>query len=146
MQVLDFIEQYWKTYLEIGRLEIMTRSQNEPMQIKLRLVSIAKPGDLACIQIYNIMVRICFQLLELTLMGRNYFDHTSPIQMPQHRLSLWPGFVSTLRQHDAGMLYCVELTHKVIRMDTQCRADGGGEWCRSPGPGPRRGPDGLGIS
>ncbi len=50
-------------------------------------------------------------------MGRNYFDHNQAISIARHRLELWPGFVTTLRNHDGGLLYCVEGTHKVIRMD-----------------------------
>ena len=68
-------------------------------------------------------------ILGLSLMGRNYFDPSGRIVLAQHRLELWPGFVTTLREHDYGLIYCVEITHKVIRTDSvwdfirQVRAD-----------------------
>ena len=49
-------------------------------------------------------------------MGRNFFDPSGAMKIQQHNLQLWPGFIATLRNFDGGLLYCVEVTHKVIRM------------------------------
>lgn len=38
--------------------------------------------------------------------------------MPEHRMELWPGYVTSIRQHEKDILMCVEVTHKVMRNDT----------------------------
>ena len=50
-------------------------------------------------------------------MGRSYFDHRQAINIPEYNLDLWPGFITTLKQHESELLLCVEVTHKVLCTD-----------------------------
>ena len=86
--------------------------------VDVKLVAQLMPGDIMYLQFYSILVRKCLAALKLDLMGRHFFDRTAAISMPNHHLELWPGFITTIRQHEAGLLYCVEITHKVIRLDS----------------------------
>jgi aubergine-like protein len=88
-----------------------------PVGIEVKLVAQLLPGDIMYLQFYSIMVRKCLSALKLDQMGRHFFDNTAAISMPNHKLELWPGFITTIRRHDAGLLYGVEITHKVIRLD-----------------------------
>jgi len=38
--------------------------------------------------------------------------------MPAERLTIWPGFTTSIRQHEHHLLLCVELVNKVLRMDS----------------------------
>ena len=38
--------------------------------------------------------------------------------MPQHKLEIWPGYVTSIRQHEDQILLCCEVTCKVLRTDT----------------------------
>lgn len=40
------------------------------------------------------------------------------ISIPEHKLELWPGYITSIRQHEEAILLCVEITTKVMRMDT----------------------------
>ena len=99
-------------------VRVSTRD-GDPTQYSLtiKMVGQLNPGDPGFIQIYNNITRACLRALKLAPMGRNYFDPRAEVILSQHRLKLWPGFVTTMRQHDRGILYCVELTHKVIRTE-----------------------------
>ena len=50
--------------------------------------------------------------------GRYYYDPSKRISMDWHKLEIWPGYVTSIRQHENEILLCVELTHKVMRQDT----------------------------
>jgi len=38
--------------------------------------------------------------------------------VPQFKLQLWPGYQTSIRQHDEGILLCSEITHKVMKTET----------------------------
>lgn len=38
--------------------------------------------------------------------------------IPDHKLELWPGYVTSIRQHEQSIMLCAEITTKVMRMDT----------------------------
>jgi len=65
-------------------------------------------------QFYNIILRKCQQGLDLELLGRYYYDSKAKIEIRNHRLELWPGFVTSMRQQESEMMLNVETTHKVI--------------------------------
>jgi len=89
----------------------------DPVTIKVKFVSELPPGDLMYLQFYSILVRKCFTILNLDLMGRHFYDGNAAIMMGQYKLELWPGFITSMKVHEGGLLYCIETTHKVVRMD-----------------------------
>lgn len=40
------------------------------------------------------------------------------IVVAKHKLELWPGYLTSIRQHETEILMCCEITHKVMRQDT----------------------------
>lgn len=38
--------------------------------------------------------------------------------LPDHHIELWPGYVTSIRQHEDQILMVAEITHKVMRTDT----------------------------
>lgn len=93
-------------------------SDGERMRILIKLVCDVTPGDYAYIQIFNIIMRKCFHLLDLQLMGRDYFDPIAKVDIPEFKLQVWPGYKTTINQYEEKLLMVVEITHKVLRMDT----------------------------
>lgn len=68
-------------------------------------------------QLFNVLLKKAQEQLELVLLGRSYFDSSHRIDIPQHRLQLWPGFVTSMRQMESDVLLNVDLTFKVCRTD-----------------------------
>jgi len=64
-----------------------------------------------------------FQLIFVTLgmlfqVGRYYYEPRERTVIEWHKLELWPGYVTSIRQHENDILLCVEITHKVMRQET----------------------------
>ena len=38
--------------------------------------------------------------------------------LQQHSLTIWPGYLTSVRHHEDGFLLGVEIIHKVLRRDT----------------------------
>lgn len=56
--------------------------------------------------------------LQLQLVGRNFFDADAKTAIPEFRIELWPGYITSIRQHEPDVLVCVEFIHKAMRMET----------------------------
>ena len=56
--------------------------------------------------------------MNLELIRRDYFDPKAAILLKQHKLELWPGYVTSIRQHEDKILLCCDISHKVLRTDT----------------------------
>lgn len=94
------------------------QSDNEKIRISIRLVGDLKKGDPQYVQFFNIIMRKCLELLQLQLVGRDYFDAKAKIEVREYRLELWPGYLTSIRRHEASVLMCAEITHKVMRQQT----------------------------
>ncbi|PSN42981.1 hypothetical protein C0J52_13213 [Blattella germanica] len=44
--------------------------------------------------------------------GRYYFDAQSRQRINEYKLELWPGYITSIRQHEQELLLCTEITHK----------------------------------
>ena len=101
-------------------LETVAMDKNsQPHQIKINPdFKVIAETDGVNIQIYNIIVRLCLRKLNLVELGRNYYDSSLARKYPHVRLELWPGYKTSLRQHEHQLLLCVEMTNKVLRDET----------------------------
>ena len=91
---------------------------NEDYTVKLRRVGVVEGTNEAAFQVYNLMNRKAMGGLKLQLIGRNFFDPDAKINLRQYKIDLYPGYVTSIRQHEQDVLMCAELTHKVMRTDT----------------------------
>ncbi|XP_035708343.1 piwi-like protein Siwi [Folsomia candida] len=87
------------------------------VELSVRLVASLDPTDVVYLQIYNIIVRKCLEFMELEELGRHFYDRHQAIKIEAHRLELWPGYKTSMRNHERGVLLGVEITHKVLRTD-----------------------------
>jgi aubergine len=95
-----------------------TRRDGEQIQITIKFVGEVSNTDGRFFQILNLILRRGMEGLKLQLVGRNFFDAVAKTDIPQHRLQLWPGYQTSIRQHEQDILVCCEITHKVMRCST----------------------------
>ncbi|KAJ2950021.1 hypothetical protein O0L34_g11358 [Tuta absoluta] len=93
------------------------KHDGERMRILIKLTCDVSPGDYHYIQVFNIIIRKCFNLLNLQLVGRDYFDPIAKVDIPEHKLQIWPGYKTTINQYEDRLLMVTEIAHKVLRMD-----------------------------
>ncbi|XP_014475840.1 PREDICTED: protein aubergine-like [Dinoponera quadriceps] len=102
------------------KMELMSirQSDNAKIKIDVRVVSSIMQSDPHYLQFFNTIMRKCLGHLKLQLVGRNYFDAENKVSLPEHRLELWPGYLTSIRQHECDVLMCAEITTKVMRQET----------------------------
>jgi aubergine-like protein len=86
--------------------------------VTIRSVGELDYTDYNYIQFCNILLRKCMEGLDLQELGRNYFDPTEAISLKEYKLELWPGYVTSIRQHERDLLLCCEISNKILRTDT----------------------------
>ncbi|XP_011300056.1 protein aubergine [Fopius arisanus] len=93
-------------------------SDNCIIEITIRLVGDMTKGDPHYLQFYNILTRKCLESLNLQLVGRNYFDPQDKVEIREYQFELWPGYITSIRQHERDVLMCAEINHKIMRQET----------------------------
>lgn len=98
------------------------RNSNDPVlpvTIKIKFVKeISSFQEMGIFQVLNTVLRQALRGLDLQLVGRNYFDAKARNTMRELKLEVWPGYITSIRQHDANILMCCETTSKVMRNET----------------------------
>lgn len=90
----------------------------ENIRITVKFVGAVSMAEGRAVQILNIIMRKALEGLKLQLVGRNFFDPLAKIIIREHNLELWPGYLTSIRQHEQDVLLCSEITHKVMRTET----------------------------
>lgn len=85
-----------------GQLVLTSQREDDGKMFTLtvRLVQELYYTDGHFVQFFNILMRRCLQGLELQELGRNYFDPKACIKLNDWKLELWPGYVTSIRQHE----------------------------------------------
>ncbi|XP_033172824.1 protein aubergine [Drosophila mauritiana] len=100
-------------------LELVTKSRaGENIEIKIKAVGSVESTDDQQFKVLNLIMRRAMEGLDLKLVSRNYFDPKAQINLENFRLQLWPGYQTSIRQHENDILLCTEICHKVMRTET----------------------------
>merc|ERR1711970_991164 len=95
------------------------RDRDDTMvEIIIKLVAEVQPTDYHYMQFFNIVPRQAMEKMQLELIRRNYYDPKAAVLLKQHKLEIWPGYVTSIRQHEEQILLCCEISCKVLRTDT----------------------------
>ncbi|XP_078105786.1 piwi-like protein 1 isoform X1 [Sander vitreus] len=90
----------------------------EKVQITVTLTNELPPTSPVCIQFYNIIFRRILRILDMQQIGRNYYNPKDPLNIPQHRLTIWPGYTTTILRYESSIMLCTDISHKVLRSET----------------------------
>ncbi|XP_062855469.1 piwi-like protein 1 isoform X2 [Trichomycterus rosablanca] len=90
----------------------------ERVQITVTLTNELPPSSPVCLQFYNIIFRRILRMLNMQQIGRHYYNPDDPLNIPQHRLTIWPGFVTNILQYECSIMLCIDVSHKVLRSET----------------------------
>uniref|UniRef100_A0A673CNS0 Piwi-like protein 1 n=1 Tax=Sphaeramia orbicularis TaxID=375764 RepID=A0A673CNS0_9TELE len=90
----------------------------EKVQITVTLTNELPPTSPVCIQFYNIIFRRILRILNMQQIGRNYYNPNDPLNIPQHRLIIWPGYATAILQYESSILLSIDVSHKVLRSET----------------------------
>jgi aubergine-like protein len=94
------------------------RNNDKTHQVKIEFAREVPAGDWQWLQLMNILLRKIFELMELQMVGRDFYDPKAKVEVKQYRLQIWPGYKTSIRQHEYGPLMCVDQGFKILRTDT----------------------------
>ncbi|XP_067857698.1 piwi-like protein 2 [Heptranchias perlo] len=103
---------------EVVSLKSQRKTDGSEVNIKIQMTKILQPNSYLCVPYYNVVFRRAMRILELKLVGRNFYDPTNAIVLPPYRLQIWPGYSASIRRTDGGLMLLVDVSHKVIRNDS----------------------------
>ncbi|XP_033118833.1 piwi-like protein 1 [Anneissia japonica] len=86
------------------------------VMVNLKLVKELPPE--ACISVYNVIFRRVMDKLKLKQVGRHYFDPSRSVEVPQHKLQIWPGYITAINEYDGGLMLQTDMSHKVLCYET----------------------------
>ncbi|XP_015176453.1 PREDICTED: piwi-like protein 1 [Polistes dominula] len=70
------------------------------------------------IQFLNILFGRILRALNLVRIGRQHFNPSNAHTVPQHKLEIWPGYITAINEHEGGIKLCVDIKHRVLRTET----------------------------
>ncbi|XP_071068407.1 piwi-like protein 4 isoform X2 [Dasypus novemcinctus] len=71
-----------------------------------------------CIQVFNIIFKKILKKLSMYQIGRNFYNPSEPVEIPQYKLSLWPGFAVSVSQFESRLQLSADVSYKVLRSET----------------------------
>ncbi|XP_068616993.1 piwi-like protein 2 [Brachionichthys hirsutus] len=99
-------------------LKSVRRTDDEEIRIQIQMTKVLPPSSDLCIPFYNVVLRRALKIIGLTLVGRNHYAPESAIVLAKHRLQVWPGYATSIKNTDGGLYMCVDVSHKVLRNDS----------------------------
>ncbi|XP_036602756.1 piwi-like protein 4 [Trichosurus vulpecula] len=86
--------------------------------ITITLISELPSSSPTCIQVFNIIFKKVLQKLSMYQIGRHFYSPSDPVEIPRHKLSLWPGFAVSVSQFESKLMFAADVIHKVLRNET----------------------------
>lgn len=84
----------------------------------IKWTSIVEMTTKESLQVLNVILRRSMDGLHLQLINRNLYDAANKIDIREHNIQLWPGYQTSIRQHEQDLMVCTDLISKVMRTDT----------------------------
>ncbi|XP_052901674.1 protein aubergine-like [Anopheles moucheti] len=109
---------YNKLRTEEIELQVKDPRTDALYKMTIRHVGTVDMASEMAFMILNLMHRQAMGSLKLLAINRNFFDPEAKVSIPQYGLELYPGYVTSIRQHEKDVLLCVDITHRVLRTDT----------------------------
>lgn len=70
------------------------------------------------IQFFNVLFNRVMRALTLVRIGRQNFNPSCAHVFNQHRLEVWPGYVTAVNEYEGGLKLCLDAKHRVMRTET----------------------------
>ncbi|XP_037960423.1 protein aubergine-like isoform X2 [Teleopsis dalmanni] len=86
--------------------------------INFKNVGIVDPNEAQLFQVLNLILRQSMVGLDLQRIAHNFFDPYAKMNIDPCHIEIWPGYITSIRQHERDILLCAEITHKIMRIES----------------------------
>ena len=70
------------------------------------------------VSFFNDLLNRVMRALEMVRVGRKKLNPSCAHVISQHRLEIWPGYVTAINEYEGGLKLCIDSSHRVLRTDT----------------------------
>ncbi|XP_027807214.1 piwi-like protein 4 [Marmota flaviventris] len=102
---------------KVTELSSETR-RGETVKMTVTLMRELPSSSPVCIQVFNIIFKKILKKLSMYQIGRNFYKPSEQVEIPQHKLSLWPGFAISVSYFENRLLLSADVSYKVLRNET----------------------------
>ncbi|XP_042747584.1 piwi-like protein 2, partial [Lagopus leucura] len=99
-------------------LKALRRTDGEEISITIQITKVLEPSSDLCIPFYNVVFRRAMRILDMKLVGRNFYDPSKANVLQRYRLQIWPGYSVSIRKKDGGLFLMVDTVHRIIRSES----------------------------
>lgn len=103
---------------QVTKLISKRRSDDSDVELTITLTNELPPDSPICVQLFNVVFRRVLKHIDMTAVGRNYYNVNRVIELPRHKLELWPGFSTSILHYENAVLLQADVSHKVLRKET----------------------------
>ncbi|XP_028372573.1 piwi-like protein 4 [Phyllostomus discolor] len=102
---------------KVTELSSETR-RGETVKMTITLTQQLPATSPVCIQVFSIIFKKILKKLSMYQIGQNFYKPSEPVEIPQHKLSLWPGFAISVSQFESQLLFSADVSYKILRNET----------------------------
>ena len=95
-----------------------TRHPVTEQPVKVRLTFVKTPPDDELLPFYNSLMHKVMNRLQYVIINRQHYSPLHKIEIQQHRLEVWPGWLTSIQRLDGGIKLTVDATFRVLRLQT----------------------------
>jgi len=92
--------------------------QGNPFVIKINYTQLIPMNSPSVVQIMNIVFKKQLKTIGMQLIQRNYYHPDHKINVPAHKLQVWPGVSTSILQYEKDVMLCADVSHKVLRQQS----------------------------
>ncbi|CAO1364269.1 unnamed protein product [Diamesa tonsa] len=117
-RTFDGVTLYLPNKLPLDTTVLISKHPVEDHEISIKILFKRKKRLGDCIHLYNVLFDRIFKILNFTRVGRKNFDPSAPKMIPQHKLEVWPGYVSSVEEQEGGLMLSLDVSHRVLCQKT----------------------------
>ncbi|KYN12440.1 Piwi-like protein 1 [Trachymyrmex cornetzi] len=122
-QIGDILDNIFGTFklVKLVEMYVFHYKSEHPMDgstVTLTIIFKKKESMSSSVQFFNILINRMMRALCLVPIGRQNFNPKGAHVLPQHRLEVWPGYVTAVHEYEGGLKLCLDAKHRVMRTDT----------------------------
>lgn len=97
---------------------ILKSIRHDGTEVKITVIFQRQQRPQDSMQFFNVLLNKVMRCLEMVRINRNNFNPRCAHSIQQHRMELWPGFVTAIEEVEGGLKLNIDANHRVMRTDT----------------------------
>lgn len=114
VKIFDGIKLSLPMQLPNKQTVLTSKHPNDDSEVKTTITYKRKKRMSECIELYNNLFSRIMKFLNFVQFAQKKYDPTEPIIIPQHKLEIWPGYVTAVDEYEGGLMLCLDVSHRVL--------------------------------